>query len=123
MKSLPALAALAGLCLLAACGDSGDNAQKPVSYASPAQRPAGPAAGAPPAGKVPAYGPTKFNVPIGELDAVRLCIGAIGSGQVVDSAHFPRVSQFQDPRMTVKVASPDGRWTVWRQLDKDGYWL
>ena len=124
MKSLPAAAALAGLCLLAACGKSGgDEAPKPVAYAPPDQRPAGPAAEPPAAGKMPAYGPTKFNVPIGEVDAVRLCIGAIGSGQVVDSAHFPRVSRFQDPRETVKVASPDGHWTVWRQVDKEGYWL
>jgi hypothetical protein len=117
-KSLRAAAVLAGLCQLAACGNSGDEAQKPVAFTPAAPQPAAPAPG-----KVPAYGPTKFNVPIGELDAVRLCIGAIGSGQVVDSAHFPRISQFQDPRQTVKVASPDGRWTVWRAADKDGYWL
>ncbi|HTB35304.1 MAG TPA: hypothetical protein VK842_10600, partial [bacterium] len=117
----PFVAALAGLACLAACGKSGDSdADQAVAYAPPAHA-AAPAQA--PAGRLPAYGPTKFNVPIAQLDAVRLCIGAVGTGQLVDTAHFPRPSRFQDPRTIDKVASPDGHFTVWRQVDKDGYWL
>jgi hypothetical protein len=124
MMGLPAAAALGGLCLLAACGKSGDASAQKQAPSAGAPAPAEQAAyDQAPAGKMPAYGSTKFNVPIGELDAVRLCIGSIGSGQVVDSGHFPHISRFQDPRLTVKVPSPDGRWTVWRAVDKDGYWL
>ena len=119
-RALPFAAALAGLALLAACGKSGGQAaEPPVAYAPPAQ----PKAAAPAPAKLPAFGATKFNVPIGQLDAVRLCVGAVGSGQAVDPIRFPHVARFQDPRLVVRVPSPDGRWTVYRQVDKDGYWL
>jgi hypothetical protein len=60
---------------------------------------------------------------IGKLDAVRLGVGSVSTAPAWDKAAFPIASQFQDPRITVKVPSPDGKRLVWRGLDKKGYCL
>lgn len=64
----------------------------------------------------------RHNGPISHLDAVRL-----GIGTVTDCAEpgpeFVQAARFIDPLDHAKTPSPDGRWKVWRGLDKTGYWL
>jgi tetratricopeptide (TPR) repeat protein len=66
--------------------------------------------------------PSKNKVPVSQLDAVRIGIGAVGQTDA-PGPEFDQAAQFQDPREVVKVRSPDGHWLVWRALDKSGYWL
>jgi len=58
-----------------------------------------------------------------DTDAVRLGIARVDRVEAADPSEFPLRIAFQDPRLTVKVPSPDGRHLVWRGKDKKGYWL
>jgi Tol biopolymer transport system component len=60
---------------------------------------------------------------IGQLDAVRIGVGRVDNARDWDHAAYPLASQFQDPRVLVKVPSPDGKKLLWRGLDKKGYCL
>jgi hypothetical protein len=113
------LALVAVLLLLSACGkktqDSGANAQAQPSAEAPGQGQSGSGAqapGAPPADFDPA-----------QVDATRLSIAAVSTAPDLDTQAFPYVTEFQDPRIVVKVPSPDKRRLVWRGQDSEGYWL
>jgi hypothetical protein len=60
---------------------------------------------------------------VGKLDAVRIGIRGVSTVKELDKAQFPLVMEFQDPRATVKVPSPDGKQVVWRGKDAKGYCL
>jgi dipeptidyl aminopeptidase/acylaminoacyl peptidase len=120
LKSKDAGLALAALLLLlSACGkkpqESGANAQgQPLAGApGPGQGDSGAQApGVPPADFIPA-----------QVDATRLCIATVTTAPDLDTEAFPYVTEFQDPRIVVKVPSPDKRRLVWRGQDSEGYWL
>jgi Tol biopolymer transport system component len=78
------------------------------------------AAGKPAEG--PALAPSKNKVPVSQLDAVRLGIGQVTTVAVA-GPEFNAAARFQDPRQTHKAPSPNGRWLVWRGLDRAGYSL
>lgn len=58
-----------------------------------------------------------------QTDAVRLAIARVSTAAELDPAQFPLRIDFQDPLAIVKVPSPDGRLSVWRSQDRQGYWL
>jgi len=60
---------------------------------------------------------------IAQVDATRLKIDSVQVVSRIDPWVFGEVTQFQDPRVKVKVASPDGKWLVWRGQDAVAYWL
>lgn len=63
-------------------------------------------------------------VDLARLNAVQIDIASIAQASELDAAQFPLRIEFQDPRSTVKVPSPDGKLTVWRALEKGkGYYL
>lgn len=62
-------------------------------------------------------------VAFSQLDAVRLSISKVSRSDAMDPASYPLRVEFQDPRVVVKVPSPDGTMAVWRGQDHQGYWL
>ena len=113
------VAVMALLLLLSACGkkaqDSGANAPGQSSAEAP-----GPGQGGP-GGQGPGAMPAAFKP--AEVDATQLTIAGVSSAPDLDTAAFPLVTEFQDPRVVVKVPSPDKRRLVWRGQDSEGYWL
>jgi Tol biopolymer transport system component len=77
----------------------------------------------PKAASVPSAAPRK-GFDLGKLNAMRVDIAAVSPAQSLDPAAFPLQVEFQDPRKTVKVRSPDGKKMVWRGLEAGkGYYL
>jgi dipeptidyl aminopeptidase/acylaminoacyl peptidase len=75
------------------------------------------------AASVPSTAPRK-GFDLGKLNAMRVDIAAVTPAESLDAAAFPLRVEFQDPRQTVKVRSPDGKKLVWRALEeKRGYYL
>lgn len=113
------LALMALLFLLSACGkkapDSGGAAQGQSSAETPGQGQSG--AGV----RAPGAAPADFK--LAQVDATQLTIATVTTAPDLDTEAFPYVTEFQDPRIVVKVPSPDKRRLVWRGQDSEGYWL
>lgn len=77
-----------------------------------------------PAAAPPAAGHKRRPFDITKLNAIQIDIAAVNVADSVDPALFPKRTVFQDPRLVVKVPSPDGKRLVWRGLEKKkGYYL
>jgi hypothetical protein len=113
------LAVVALLLLLPACGkkapDSGSVAQGQSSAEAAGQGQSDVGAQAP--------GSASEDFKPAEVDATRLTIASVTTAPDLDTEAFPLVTEFQDPRIVVKVPSPDKRRLVWRGQDSEGYWL
>lgn len=68
--------------------------------------------------------PNGRKVELAKLNAIQVDIANVVTATSADPAQFPLRVDFQDPRSTVKVPSPDGKWLVWRGLEAGkGYYL
>jgi dipeptidyl aminopeptidase/acylaminoacyl peptidase len=121
LKSKNVRLALTALLLLSACGkktqDSGQGTQGQPSAEAP-----GPGQGGS-GGRTPDASASLPDFDPAQVDATRLTIARVSTAPDLDRDAFPLVTEFQDPRIVVKVLSPDKRRLVWRGQDSQGYWL
>jgi hypothetical protein len=131
MRLKTGLTACLLVALALACGKSDDKARKAKAgakaraEAASAPRPAAQpsATPLPASATVKAVTARSVDSAMNRLDAVRFGVQSVSTAPSLDAAAYPLITRFQDPRQVVKVTSPDGKWQVWRSLDKGGYFL